>query len=143
MLVNRFLFFLVGLIFGLGLAVSSMINPNKIQNFLDIFGNWDPSLIFVMLSATVVTFIGYRLVSKLPKPKLSAEFILPCTKSIDTKLITGAAIFGIGWGLSGFCPGPAITALGLGVMDPIYVVVGMVIGSACAHILARISSFWA
>ena len=135
MLVNRFLFFLIGLIFGLGLAVSSMINPNKIQNFLDIFGNWDPSLIFVMLSATLVTFIGYRLVSKLPKPKLSTEFILPCIKSIDAKLITGAAIFGIGWGLSGFCPGPAITALGLGVMDPVYVVVGMVIGSVCARIL--------
>jgi uncharacterized protein len=104
---------LAGLIFGLGLLISGMANPAKVQNFLDLFGSFDPSLIFVMAGAVAVTFIGYRLVLAREKPLLAERFYLLAGSIIDGRLIFGAALFGIGWGLSGFCPGPAIVSLPL------------------------------
>ena len=105
--------FAIGLIFGLGLVVSGMINPAKVQNFLDIFGNWDPSLAFVMAGAVVVAFAGYRLAWRNDKPMLDERFHLPPSTAIDRRLVFGAGVFGIGWGLGGYCPGPALTGLGL------------------------------
>lgn len=116
-----------GLLFGCGLTISNMINATKIQDFLDITGNWDPSLAFVMFSALIVTGIGYKLILRKQQPKLADNYFLPTKKSIDKPLIIGAALFGIGWGLAGYCPGPAITALGLGLKDAMYFTIGMII----------------
>lgn len=103
--------FIAGLVFGLGLVISGMSDPAKVLNFLDITGTWDPSLAFVMGGATVTTFVGYRLVLGRDAPLFSAKFGLPTARQIDRPLLTGAALFGIGWGIGGFCPGPAWTAL--------------------------------
>lgn len=103
----------VGLLFGTGLVISGMSDPAKVLNFLDLFGEWDPSLAFVMGGAVLVAFFGYRIVLKRERPLLAAAFSVPTGKDIDSSLVVGAAIFGIGWGLGGFCPGPALTALGL------------------------------
>ena len=97
--------FVAGLIFGLGLLISGMANPAKVQNFLDVAGNFDPSLLFVMLGAVAVTFLGYRFVLLWPKPLLSSRFLVPSTKDFDRRLILGAALFGVGWGLSGYLSG--------------------------------------
>jgi uncharacterized membrane protein YedE/YeeE len=105
---------LIGVIFGLGIAVSGMINPAKVLNFFDLAGTWDPSLAFVMGGAVVVTFVGYRLVLVRPAPLLDDRFHLPTSHAIDARLLGGAAIFGVGWGLAGFCPGGALPALGTG-----------------------------
>lgn len=105
--------FLSGLVFGLGLVISGMANPAKVLNFLDLAGSWDPSLAFVMGGASVTAFIGYRLVWRRPAPALEPTFDVPTNTRIDRPLITGAALFGIGWGIGGFCPGPAWTALPL------------------------------
>ncbi|MGZ3215107.1 DUF6691 family protein [Paracoccus sp. T5] len=105
--------FLSGLVFGLGLVISGMADPAKVLNFLDLAGSWDPSLAFVMGGATVTAFIGYRLVWRRPAPVLDQTFDIPRNRSIDRPLLTGAALFGIGWGIGGFCPGPAWTALPL------------------------------
>lgn len=118
-----------GIIFGCGLAITKLINPNKILNFLDVTGSWDPSLAFVMLSAVIVTFIGYKIVKRLNRPIFCEKFVLPTKTTLDIPLIVGSAIFGIGWGLAGYCPGPAFAALGLGIMDACYCVIGMLIGS--------------
>lgn len=118
--------FLCGLIFGIGLTISSMINANKVQNFLDISGNWDPSLALVMLSAVIVTWIGYLLIKNKSHPVCSEKFLLPTKVKIDLQLILGSIIFGIGWGLAGYCPGPSIAAIGLGILDAVYFVIGMV-----------------
>src|SRR5512144_1268606 len=93
--------FLAGLIFGLGLLISGMANPAKVQNFLDVAGTFDPSLICVMLGAVVMTFLGYRLAFGRPKPVLAERFSLPTAKDVDGKVVLGGALFGIGWGLSG------------------------------------------
>lgn len=106
-----------GLLFGAGLAVSGMMNPGKVVGFLDLAGAWDPSLAFVMGGALVVTAIGYRLVGSRGRPLFDARFHLPTAKSIDPRLIGGAALFGIGWGISGLCPGPAIAAATTGISD--------------------------
>jgi uncharacterized membrane protein YedE/YeeE len=103
----------LGLLFGVGLVVSGMSDPAKVLNFLDVFGNWDPSLAFVMAGAVLVAFAGYRLVLKRNRPVMAGTFHLPTKTDFDRRLVAGAAIFGIGWGLGGFCPGPAFTALGL------------------------------
>jgi uncharacterized membrane protein YedE/YeeE len=105
---------LIGLVFGTGIALSGMANPAKVLNFFDIAGAWDPSLALVMLSALVVTAIGYRFVLKRDKPVVEARFHLPTGRRLDMPLVAGSAIFGVGWGISGFCPGGAIPALGLG-----------------------------
>ena len=104
----------LGLLFGIGLVVSGMSDPAKVLNFLDLLGTWDPSLAFVMGGAVVTAFIGYRLVFRLPKPVAGSSFHLPSKTDVDRRIIVGPAIFGIGWGLGGFCPGPALTAVTLG-----------------------------
>lgn len=104
---------IAGAIFGLGIALSGMGNPAKVQNFFDIFGTWDPSLAFVMGGALIVTFTGYRvLFSARSSPLFDTIFHVPTLREIDLKLIGGSAVFGIGWGISGFCPGGAIPAMG-------------------------------
>jgi len=128
---------LAGLIFGLGLLISGMANPAKVQNFLDLAGTFDPSLIFVMLGAIVVTFLGYRLASTRPRPVLVDRFSLPAAKNVDTKVVLGSALFGIGWGLSGFCPGPAITSLPLLAKGTLIFVPAMLIGIGLARLLVQ------
>lgn len=104
----------LGLLFGIGLVISGMSDPAKVLNFLDLFGTWDPSLAFVMGGAVIVGFIGFRLVLRRDAPIMGGTFHLPSKNDIDSRIIVGPAIFGVGWGLGGFCPGPALTALGLG-----------------------------
>jgi len=104
--------YLIGVIFGTGIAVAGMANPAKVLNFFDITGTWDPSLAFVMGGALAVTFVGYRLVLPKGVPLFDSTFTLPTSRVIDARLIGGAAIFGIGWGITGFCPGGALPALG-------------------------------
>jgi len=97
-------------LFGLGLIISGIVNPAKVLGFLDIFGEWDASLAFVMGGAVVVTFFGYRWIGRAGKPWFDIKFRFPTAKHIDKKLIVGAILFGIGWGLVGLCPGPALAA---------------------------------
>ncbi|MGI6854185.1 DUF6691 family protein [Mesorhizobium sp. 1B3] len=119
---------LLGLLFGIGLIVSGMADPAKVQNFLDLFGTWDPSLAFVMGGAVLVAFIGYRMVLRRGKPIVGAKFHLPTKVGIDSGIIVGPALFGIGWGLGGFCPGPALTALGLAQAGTLAFVPAMLVG---------------
>jgi uncharacterized membrane protein YedE/YeeE len=105
---------LVGILFGLGLTISDMINPAKIIAFLDIGGAWDPSLLVVMGAALGVAFLGYRIVLAREKPIFDEQFQLPTKTVIDRPLLVGSALFGAGWGLAGLCPGPAISAAALG-----------------------------
>ena len=123
----------LGLLFGLGLIVSGMADPAKVLNFLDLFGTWDPSLAFVMGGAVIVAFVGYRIVLKRPAPVAGGRFRLPTRSDIDGRVIAGPAIFGLGWGLSGFCPGPAITALSLGAAGTYAFVPAMLVGMWAAR----------
>ena len=120
--------FVTGLIFGLGLVVSGMANPAKVLNFLDVTGTWDPSLAFVMGGAVIVTFLGYRLAWKRTEPLLASRFELPTRTELDPRLMSGAALFGIGWGLGGYCPGPALTALSLAAPGTLVFVAAMAAG---------------
>lgn len=125
----RILFGLIsGLVFGVGLVVSGMADPAKVLNFLDIAGRWDPSLAFVMAGAVVVSFFGCRLVLKRPSPVLMDRFDIPKATAINPRLVTGAAIFGIGWGIGGFCPGPALTSLTLAAPGTLVFVPAMLTG---------------
>jgi len=100
-----------GLIFGLGLSLSGMLNAARVQAFLDVFGHWDPSLAFVLGGAVLIAFIGVRVAKRMEHPVLDDRFHLPTNQKIDAPLIIGSALFGLGWGLGGFCPGPAIASL--------------------------------
>jgi uncharacterized membrane protein YedE/YeeE len=123
----------VGLVFGTGIAFSGMANPAKVLNFFDIAGTWDPSLALVMASALAVAAIGFRFVFKRPRPLFDARFHLPTSRRIDLPLIAGSATFGIGWGISGFCPGGAIPALGLSEPSAWVFVGSMLAGIAAAR----------
>ena len=123
-----FMGFLSGLVFGVGLLLSGMANPAKVLNFLDVFGTWDPSLAFVMGGASVTAFIGYRLVWRQSVPLLDPRFEIPSRRDIDPALLMGAAIFGVGWGIGGFCPGPAWTALAFGAPGTLIFLPAMLIG---------------
>lgn len=103
--------FAAGLLFGLGLIVSGMADPAKVLAFLDVTGRWDPSLAFVMAGAVAVSAVGYRVARRRGRPVLASRLDLPTRRSIDLRLIAGAAVFGLGWGLVGLCPGPALTLL--------------------------------
>jgi hypothetical protein len=120
--------FAAGIVFALGLGISEMTRPAKIKNFLDVAGDWDPSLLFVMGGAVGVSFIVFRLTRGRAKPLLGANFLEPSRTAIDGSLIGGAALFGAGWGLSGFCPGPAITALATGLPQVVVFVLAMGVG---------------
>jgi uncharacterized membrane protein YedE/YeeE len=126
---------IAGLLFGLGLIVSGMADPAKVQNFLDPFGAWDPSLAFVMLGAITVTFAGYRLAFRRGRPLLADTLSLPSKTDIDGRLLAGAGLFGIGWGLSGFCPGPAIVSLPLLATGTLVFVPAMLAGMLLARAL--------
>ena len=117
-----------GLLFGLGLAVSQMVNPAKVIGFLDVAGRWDPSLAFVMVGAIGVGFVFFRIILKSPAPKFDPLFKVPDIKAIDRNLIVGSGIFGMGWGLVGFCPGPAISSLAYGRIEPVIFLAAMFIG---------------
>jgi len=133
--------FVIGLIFGIGITIGGMANPAKVLNFFDIAGTWDPSLLLVMVSALVVTAIGYFFVLKRPKPILEDVFSLPAAKQIDMPLILGSTAFGIGWGITGFCPGGSIPALGLAIPDPVIFVGAMVVGITIAKQLRSRAAF--
>jgi hypothetical protein len=122
----------VGVLFGLGLTISGMINPAKIIAFLDVTGSWDPSLLVVMASALATTIVGYRIALARVKPLFDEKFQLPTAVKIDRPLIVGAAIFGIGWGLSGLCPGPVVAASGL-LATPTLAFLGAMIAGMVAH----------
>jgi uncharacterized membrane protein YedE/YeeE len=117
-----------GLIFGFGLALAGMLNPSKVQGFLDIFGVWDPSLAFVMGGGIMVNAIGYYFVLKRDKPIYAEKFTLPRTTNIDKNLLIGSTIFGIGWGLAGLCPGPVISNVLLQPQDAVIFLIIMVFG---------------
>ena len=119
--------FVVGLLFAIGLAVSGMTQPQKVIGFLNP-GNWDPSLIFVMLGALVVHFISYPIITRRPSPLLDTKWHIPTRKDITLRLILGSALFGIGWGLGGFCPGPGLTSLASGNLGSFVFVGTMIAG---------------
>jgi len=119
---------LCGMIFGIGLSLSHMINPDKVLNFLDITGNWDPSLIFVMLGALPVAIVSFKWILKRPTPILAENFQLSRKMLVDKSLMLGASIFGIGWGMSGYCPGPAVTGLGLLSLESVIMVAAIYLG---------------
>lgn len=130
--------FLAGLIFGIGLIVSQMVNPAKILAFLDVAGDWDPSLAFVMGGALTVTAIGYRLLDRQHKPVYGSIFQKPGKNDLDVRLIGGAAVFGIGWGLAGLCPGPALVVLSSGANEAVIFCVAMIAGMAAYKWLERL-----
>lgn len=103
-----------GLVFGVGIAISGMMNPAKVFNFFDLAGHWDPSLAFVMGGAVIVTFFGYRLAWRRDVPLFGGRFDVPTSRLIDPRLVGGSALFGVGWGIAGFCPGAALPAIGTG-----------------------------
>ena len=127
-----------GLLFGAGLAMSQMINPGRVLAFLDVAGGWDPTLIFVMGAALTVTLVAFPWVLRQPVPLLAGRFELPARSEPDRPLIIGAAIFGVGWGLAGYCPGPAIGALSLATAEPWIFVGAMAIGSLSYRWLASV-----
>lgn len=118
----------VGVVFAIGLGLSGMTQPQKVIGFLDLFGNWDPSLIFVMMGAIAVHFITYKLIRKRSSPLLSADWHVPTKKEITPALLTGSFLFGVGWALAGFCPGPALTSLASFGSKPAVFVVSMLVG---------------
>ena len=120
-----------GLLFGVGLAVSQMTDPQKVLAFLDLLGDWDPSLMFTMGGAVIVTFIGYRWALG-RTPRFSDAAVLPTSTNIDTRLVTGASLFGIGWGLAGYCPGPAVTGLAGGSTEPLWFLAAVFVGFVVA-----------
>ncbi|SRR6266542_3033157 len=119
---------LAGVLFGAGLTISQMVNPTKVTDFLDFFGRWDPSLAFVMGSALTVTFACFRIILRRPHPLFAPEFHVPSAWRIDSRLIGGSALFGIGWGLAGYCPGPAVASLAYGRWQSAIFVMAMIVG---------------
>ena len=128
------LIYLTGLIFGFGISLSGMANPAKVINFFDVAGAWDPSLSLVMFGALIVTFVGYKLIFGRKAPIFDTEFHVPTARNINFKLIGGSAVFGVGWGISGFCPGAALPALGTGSSDVFWFVGAMIAGIFAAKL---------
>lgn len=126
-----------GLIFGAGLTVSGMTETQKIQGFLDIFGQWDPSLIVVMGAALIVTFVGFVLARRQAVPVFEGQALWPTKTDIDTPLVAGSVMFGVGWGLIGFCPGPAIVDLSTGMPTVILFVAAMAVGMIANNFMQR------
>lgn len=126
-----------GILFGLGLLLAGMGNPAKILAFLDITGNWDPSLLVTMVVAMVISAIGYQLVKKRKSSVLNCPLQIPTSKLIDKKLLIGSALFGLGWGLGGICPGPAILLTGMGLTQGILFTLAMIAGMAIFQLFQR------
>lgn len=124
---------LSGVVFGVGLAVADMTNPNKVLNFLDVTGQWDASLLLVLGGAVGLSTLAFVWVLRLPAPVLDVRFHLPTRTTIDTRLLTGAAIFGIGWGIAGYCPGPAIASIGFANPEVLWLLPAVVAGAAVQH----------
>ena len=117
-----------GIVFGFGLSLSGMLNPVRVQGFLDVFGAWDPSLAFVLGGAVVVAFIGVQVMKRMRHPVFSDSFHVPTNRRIDAPLIIGSALFGLGWGIGGFCPGPAVASLSIGISQTVLFVIAMLVG---------------
>jgi uncharacterized protein len=132
-----FLSLLAGLVFGIGLIVSGMANPAKVLGFLDIAGHWDPSLAFVMAGAIAVGSVAFALARKRTVSLLGLQMRLPAATHIDGRLLVGGALFGIGWGIAGFCPGPALVALGMGEAKAVVFVAAMLVGMGLFEVLER------
>jgi uncharacterized membrane protein YedE/YeeE len=130
--------FTVGLIFGIGLIVSGMFNPAKVLGFLDLAGNWDPSLALVMAGAVTVGIVGFAAAAKRTQSWLGVPMQLPKTRNVDARLLLGSLTFGVGWGLAGFCPGPALVALGAGQAKAVIFVAAMILGMLVFEGLERL-----
>lgn len=128
---------LSGLLFGLGLIISGMTNPQKVLAFLDITGQWDPSLAFVMIGAIPVMALAYWFMQRRSSTCLQQDIQIPANRKLDAKLIGGAVLFGIGWGLVGYCPGPALASLLTGLISPLIFSLAMVAGMLVYRVLAR------
>ena len=120
--------FIGGSLFALGLILSEMVNPQRVRDFLDVTGNWDPRLIFVMIGAIVIVSIGYKLIFRRDKPLFENVFNVPTNTEIDKRVLMGAVLFGAGWGLSGLCPGPAIVGLATFKFEIVVFVIAMIVG---------------
>ncbi|MFM9925230.1 YeeE/YedE family protein [Variovorax sp. H27-G14] len=132
-----FVSLLSGLVFGLGLILSGMANPAKVLGFLDLAGAWDPSLAFVMAGAIAVAAIAFAVARKRSVPLLGAAMKLPTARDIDRRLVLGSVLFGIGWGVAGFCPGPGLVALGMGQAKALVFVLAMLAGMGVFELLER------
>ena len=126
-----------GIVFGFGLALGGMLDPSVVRGFLDFLGAFDPRLGFVFAGAVAVSAAGYALSRRLQKPALATAFAIPASEVIDQRLLLGAALFGIGWGMVGLCPGPAIAGLTLGVPEIFIFTAAMLVGMAAEHLVSR------
>lgn len=126
-----------GAVFGVGLAVSGMTKPSKVVGFLDLFGAWDASLAFVMMGAIAVHLVAHRLITRRASPLFDRRFHLPTRKDLDARLVLGAVVFGVGWALAGFCPGPALVSAAGGTVAALGFVVAMTVGMKLEHALSR------
>lgn len=133
--------FLVGLVFGWGLLLSGMTDPGKVQGFLDLFGAWDPSLAFVMAGAIAVSFFAFALAKKRSTTLLGGAMHLPTSRDVDKPLVIGALVFGVGWGLAGFCPGPAIVSMAAGQPKALVFVLAMLAGMVAFGAFERRRAF--
>jgi uncharacterized membrane protein YedE/YeeE len=132
--------FLLGGVFGLGLAISQMTDPNKVLAFLDFFGDWDPSLLLVMGAAVGVNLIAFRLILRRERPAFDERFHMPTPRGIDARLVGGSVLFGAGWGLSGLCPGGAVAALGSGTPEVIIFVIAMAAGLLLQRVVDAVAA---
>lgn len=126
-----------GAIFGFGLAISGMTKPSKVVGFLDVFGAWDASLAFVMMGAIAVHLVAHRIIRRRAAPLFEGRFHLPTRKDFDVRLVLGAAIFGVGWALAGFCPGPGLVSAASGSLAALVFVAAMTAGMKIEHALTR------
>jgi uncharacterized membrane protein YedE/YeeE len=133
-----FVSFVSGLLFAIGLAVAGMTQPGKVVAFLDVAGDWDPSLAFVMMGAIAVYFIANRLVQKRTTPWVGVMLHLPTRRDIEPRLVVGAGLFGIGWGLAGYCPGPGLSSLGTGAFNALVFVASMSVGMLLFEALQKL-----
>lgn len=130
--------FLIGILFALGLGLGGMTQPERVVSFLDVAGDWDPSLVFVMVGALLVHSVSYRLIRRRNSPLFAGQFHIPNRKDISFELLAGSALFGIGWGLAGYCPAPALTALASFETTPLIFVVSMIAGMTLYEVQRRV-----
>ncbi len=136
---NAIITLLSGLLFGIGLAFSEMTNPAVVIGFLDLFGDWNPSLLIVMVSAISIGMLGYAIKKKQAKPLFANDWQIPTLKQIDSKLLIGSTLFGIGWGLSGYCPGPGLTSLINNPSEGVYFVLALLFGSGLHQLQTKVT----